>query len=139
MDVQLIKVISGNFCSGRWSELPTKEKHMHTMSNCVRCYESYAQYQQVFPLKPFYQPKPIVQIDTDAMKRQGTKKFTSNVVSAVFTEQTNMTFCEALLILRSGKKKSQYEKRKEKRELERNFTKQVNKCFAEKSCNLFIK
>ena len=127
------------FSSGRWSELPTKEKHMHTMSNCARCYESYAQYQQVFPLKPFYQPKPIVQIDTDAMKRQGTKKFTSNVVSAldsVFTEQTNMTFREALLKDKSlglENKKSQYEKRKEKRELERNFTKQVNKCFAEKA------
>ena len=23
--------------SGKWSELPTKEKHLHTMSNCVQC------------------------------------------------------------------------------------------------------
>ena len=97
---------------------------MHTMSNCARYYESYAQYQQVFPLKPFYQPKPVIQIDTDAMERQGTKKFTSNVLSAldlVFTEQTNMTFREALLKDKSlglENKKSQYEERKEKRERE---------------------
>ena len=97
---------------------------MHTMINCVRW--SYAQYQQVFPLKPFYQPKPIVQIDTDAMKRQGTKKFTSNVVSTVFTEQTNMTFCEALLKDKSlglENKKSQYEKRKEKKRVREKFYK----------------
>ena len=94
---------------------------MHTMSNCVRCYESYAQYQQVFPLKPFYQPNPIVQIDTDAIKRQGTKKFTSSIVSeldSVFTQQTNITFREALVKDKSyglERKKTQYEKKKEKR------------------------
>ena len=93
---------------------------MHTMSNCARYYESYAQYQQVFPLKPFYQPKPVIQIDTDAMERQGTKKFTSNVLSAldlVFTEQTNMTFREALLKDKSlglENKKSQYEEERKK-------------------------
>ena len=85
------------------------------------------------------QPNPIVQIDTDVMKKQGTKKFTSNVISeldSVFTQQTNITFREALVKDMSygqERKKIQYEKKKEKRELERKFTKQVNKCFAEKA------
>ena len=76
----------------------------------------------IFPLKPFYQPKPIVQIDTDAMKRQGAKIHLKHGFSTRLgvyrTDQHDMMFREALLKDKSlglENKKSQYEKRKDKR------------------------
>ena len=108
------------FSSGRWSELPTMEKHRHTLSNCDRCYECHKQYQCYFPLKPIYQSKPLEQIDTQALQRQGVKKFTTTVLSelnTVYVDKTSKSFTDALVATKSAgleKKKSKNEKRKQK-------------------------
>ena len=48
----------------------TLEKSMHKMSKCVWCYENAFQYQQSFPIKPFYQPQPVLVVDRCALNRQ---------------------------------------------------------------------
>ena len=129
------------FSSTKWSELSTTEKAMHSMTQCSHCYDTSFEYQKTFPLKPFFQPQcvPVVQIDRERLKRQGTKKFTSNVLAelnSVYVEETNVTFRDAILKQKSlglEKKKSQYERKKEKRDMQKKFTKQVNESFAERA------
>ena len=127
------------FSSGSWSELPTVEKHRHTLSNCDRCYECYKEHQHYSPLKPIYKSKPLVQIDAHALQRQGVKRFTTNVLSqlnTVYVAETSKSFTDALVATKSAgleKKKSKSEKRKAKREVQRSVMKKVNECFAEKA------
>ena len=63
-----------------WSELCTVEKDRHNLSHCTRCFECHEQQQRSFPLKPIYQPQPVVDVDRNALQRQGIKKFTANVL-----------------------------------------------------------
>ena len=54
----------------------------------------------------------------------------------MYVDETNTSFCDALLKQKSlglENKRSAYEKKKEKREMQKTFTKQVNKKFAEKA------
>ena len=51
------------FSNAKWSELSNVEKSRHTLSNCTKCHKSYFTYHRAFPLKPFYQPSPLVQIE----------------------------------------------------------------------------
>ena len=68
------------FSVAKWYHLPVAERSKHSLSNCVRCFEQHFNRQRSFPLKPMYHHKPLVQLDQDAMQRQGTKKFTSNLL-----------------------------------------------------------
>lgn len=64
------------FSLKKWLELPAVEKKRHTLSNCTRCFEMHEQQQRSFPLKPFFQPEPVVSVDQAAMQRQGIKQCT---------------------------------------------------------------
>ena len=109
------------------------------MSKCVRCYENACEHQESFPLKPLYHPQPVLVVDRCALKRQGTKKFTSNALAelnSVYTDEINTTFRDAILKEKSlglENKKNTYERKKKKREMQKKFTKQVNEKFAEKA------
>ena len=117
-----------------------KKKNKHTLGNCNRCFELKRELQTSFPLKPMYEPpNPVVSIDSEALKRQGIQKFTSNVLTElnwVYASETSTTFTDAVLKTKASgleKKRSKKEKRKEKRKIERELTKKVNKQFAEKA------
>ena len=59
------------FSSQKWSQLTPTEKDQHSLSKCRRCYEQYKEHQMSFPLKPRYEPKPVVTIDLEALQQQG--------------------------------------------------------------------
>ena len=48
------------FSNAKWSELSNAKKNSHTLSNCTECHESHYAYQRAFPLKPLYQPSPVI-------------------------------------------------------------------------------
>ena len=128
------------FSSIKWHELPNAEKSKHTLGNCNRCYELHEDYQRSFPLKPMYEPQtPVVTIDPGALQSQGVQKFTLNVLrelDRVFTNEASTSFTDALVrtkSLRLDRRKTKTEKRKEKRQIEKSITKQVNDFFAEKA------
>ena len=90
------------FAVSQWSKLPNAEKGKHSLSNCKRCAELHSEYQSAFPLKPQYQPEPVVQltIDHNALERQGLSKFTSNVVSELnraFSSTASTSFVDAMV------------------------------------------
>ena len=125
------------FSNAKWSELSNVEKSRHTLSNCTKCHESYFTYQRAFPLK-------LVQIDRDALQRQGVKKFTAKVlaeINNVYEEEAGTSFRDAIVLDKSiklEKKKNKYENRKDKRRAQKQFTEVVNKCFAEKAAITFL-
>jgi hypothetical protein len=127
------------FSSAKWSALPTREKRKHTLSKCSRCYEMHEEQQQFFPLKPSYQPEPVLTVNPVALQQQGLKTFTSNVVTElnrIYEEEESTSFTDALLKTKSlelERKKTFNEKRKEKRETQKKVIKQVNENFAEKA------
>lgn len=125
------------FSSAKWSELSNAEKIHHTLGNCTRCWELHQQHQQCFPLKPIYQPTPAVSIDRNALRRQGIKKFTSKALcelNTIYEEEAGTSFTDALTRDRSiglERKKTPYEKKKEKRNIQRELVSKVNESFAE--------
>ena len=125
------------FSAANWSGLPTEEKLMHTMSRCAKCFECCSDFQRSFPLKPFYEHKVLVQVDTQAIHRQGVRKFTSKVlaeINNIYEHEVGTTFENALAEDASiglESKKTRYEKKKEKRETARQYTKKVNQIFAQ--------
>ena len=129
------------FAVSQWSKLPNAEKGKHSLSNCKRCAELHSEYQSAFPLKPQYQPEPVVQltIDHNALERQGLSKFTSNVVSELnraFSSTASTSFVDAMVKTKSigiEKKKSRSEKRKEKRHQQKEITSKISEQFADKA------
>ena len=125
------------FSLKKWAKLPSSEKVQHTLSKCTRCFEKHQRHQLLFLLKPVYHPEPVITIDRDILHRQGTKVFTSNVVSElnrVLSDEVGSTFTEALLqnkSLRLERKKNSTEKRREKRQLHREVTHKISESFAE--------
>lgn len=110
----------------KWIQLPDTEKAQHTLRSCVRCYETHEHHQTSFPLRPVFQPKPVVVVDQEALQRQGVKIFTTNVFSElnrVFTNEASSSFTDALLqdkslpverkkpALRKGGRKREYRKK----------------------------
>lgn len=121
----------------KWSNLPSSERMQHTLSNCKRCFELHEQHQQFFPLKPAYQPEPVVIVDKDALQQQGIKLFTSKVCSElnrVYANEAGSSFTDALVQDRSFQlehRKTSAEKKKEKRQMQKAISKKISKCFAE--------
>ena len=107
------------FSLEKWLALPLAEKNNHTLSNCVGCYEKHKEQQHFFPLKPFYEPKPVVVLDQRALQRQGPENFTSNAV----TELKSLLKVKSIGLER---KKNAKERRKERRDMQKEITKKVN-------------
>ena len=87
------------FSLSKWSELSGIEKKQHTLSNCNRCYECHEELQRSYPLKPFYQPEPIVKLNVDSMQTQGVRKFTTKVLTElnrVYTNEGSTSFTDVL-------------------------------------------
>lgn len=126
-----------HFSVSQWSQLPNSEKKQHRLGNCTRCFELYDDLQSAFPLKPIYRPETVVSLDRNAMQQQGVKKFTSNVLlelNRVYENEASTSFTEALIKTKSAgveKKKTQNEKRREKRHLQKEITYKVNEHFAD--------
>ena len=59
------------FSIGKWSELPTEAKQIHTLSNCIVCCDKYQTYQVVFPLKPVFQLPTAINVNTTMLQQQG--------------------------------------------------------------------
>ena len=95
------------------------------LSKCGRCYELYFDYQRAFPLKPFYEHKVVIQLDTQALRREGVKNFTTRVLSEINTaykQQVGITFTNAISEINTTGlelKKTGYAKVKAKRQTER--------------------
>ena len=105
------------FSLEKWSELPTVEKRRHTLSNCTRCFEMHEQQQHSFPLKPFFQPQPVVLVDQAAMQRQGIKHFTNNVLhelNRVYENETNTSFTDTIVNTATKEEKIGRETKREK-------------------------
>ena len=125
------------FSSEKWSTLPNIEKKQHSMSNCSRCFELHKEHQIYFPLKPYFQPKPVITIDREAFQQQGIKTFTSNVFSDLnraYQNESSTSFSEAIVQNKSlglQEKKNRAEKRKERRDLEKKITKTITERFAQ--------
>lgn len=106
------------FSLAQWSALPSTEKKGHTLSNCVRCYEMHEEQQRSFPLKPLYQPQPVLVVNQGALQRQGIKTFTGNVLkelNRVYEDEATTSFTDSLLKTKSlglERKKTANEKRK---------------------------
>ena len=133
------KLYLEKFSAAKWSELPNAEKNMHTLSRCDKCTELHYSYQRAFPLKPVYEHTSLslVQLDREALHRQGVKKFTTKVLSEInniYHEEVGTSFCEAVTLDKTSglkKKKTAYEKKRENRAAQRKYTKQVNEIFAQ--------
>ena len=93
--------------------------------------------QESFPLKPFYQPKPKVIIDHEALQTLGVKRFTSGLISELnqmYEDEASTSFTDALVQSKSSgleRKKSRNEKRKETLKIQKDVVKSVNKQFSE--------
>lgn len=104
-----------------WSQLPPLEQTQHTLSNCTRCFELHKEHQLSFPLKPVYQPEPVITVNHEALQQQGLTAFTSNVLSElnrVYDNEAGSSFTNALVqnkSLQLEHKKTSAEKIKEKR------------------------
>ena len=137
LELMLDFYLSTLFSLEKWLALPLAEKNNHTLSNCVGCYEKHKEQQHFFPLKPFYEPKPVVVLDQRALQRQGPENFTSNAVTElnrVYTNQASTAFLESLLKVKSTgleRKKTAKERRKERRDMQKEITKKVNEHFAQ--------
>lgn len=127
------------FSLAKWSALPSTEKNRHTISNCVRCYEMHEEQQRFFPLKPLYQPQPVLIVNKVALEQQGLKTFTSNVLkelNRVYEDEATTSFTDSLLQTKSlglERKKTPNEKRKEKRDTQKKIVKKVTEHFSEKA------
>ena len=55
------------FSHQNWSELSDTEKEQHTLSKCKCCCQLHEALQLSFPLKPAYQPEPVLAINTQAL------------------------------------------------------------------------
>lgn len=44
------------FSTSKWKSLSADEKNKHTLGNCEACYIQFQQYQQLYPLKPVFEP-----------------------------------------------------------------------------------
>lgn len=127
------------FSFSKWAELFSIEKSQHTLGRCNRCYEIHKELQGSYPLKPFYQAQPVVEVNTDFLKQQGVKKFTTNVLAElnrVYVNEGGPSFTDALVTTKSSgleRKKTSYEKRKEKRKIEKEVVKAVNESFSKKA------
>ena len=88
-------------------------------------------------MKPIYQPTPAISIDRNALRQQGIRKFTSKALSelnTIYEEEAGTSFTDALARDRSiglERKKTPYEKKKEKRNIQRELVSKVNESFAE--------
>ena len=88
------------FSLAKWHALPVVERNKHTMSNCVLCCEQYYDRQRSFPLKPMYCHNPTVTVQQGALQRQGTKKFTNNLLeelNQVYKEEAGTSFADAVV------------------------------------------
>ena len=120
-----------------WGKLSLEEKKKHSLSSCDRCFELHRDMQESFPLKPFYQPKPKVIIDHEALQTLGVKRFTSGLISELnqmYEDEASTSFTDALVQSKSSgleRKKSRNERRKEKLKIQKDVVKSVNKQFSE--------
>ena len=69
------------FSHSKWSQLSADERKKHSLGKCAGCFELHKESQHSFPLKPTYEHKAIVTLDTDALQRLGVKKFTTSVLT----------------------------------------------------------
>ena len=122
-----------------WSKLANEEKSKHSLGSCQRCFDLHSECQSAFPLKPKFQPEPVVTIDHEALQRQGFKKFATNVMTEldrVFRDNGSTSFADVIDQTRSiglEKRKSRNEKRKERRRQQKDITTRVNEHFADKA------
>lgn len=121
----------------KWSNLTSSEKQQHTMSNCMRCFQLAKDHQHYFPLKPVYEPQPVIAVNKDALQHQGIKAFTSNVCSelnSVYSDEAGSSFADSLVQVKSLQlehKKTKAEKKKEKKHMQKVVTKKISECFSE--------
>ena len=91
-----------------------------------------------------FTPPRVVMIDTTALQRQGMKSFTRNALSCLdntYEQQVGKTFTDtAVKTSGSGleRKRTKYEKKKEKRQIQRQCTIAVNEKFAENATISFL-
>ena len=132
------------FSPTKWLELERSERQKHTLARCNRCYDKYKHLQEIFPLKPTYIPPPVLTVNTTALQRQGVKPFTRNALSCldnVYKQQVGTTFTEATVKIRASgleRRRTKHEKRKEKRQIQRQYTLAVNEKFAENATIAFL-
>ena len=111
----------------------------HSLGKCAGCFELHKESQHSFPLKPTYEHKAIVTLDTDALQRLGVKKFTTSVLTElnrVYEVEASTSFSEAVVTMKGSglqRKKTQKEIRQEKIKVQKELTKTVNEHFAEKA------
>lgn len=109
------------------------EKERHTFSKCNGCFEITKEHQAAFPLRPIYTPEqPMVPltIDPAALKSQGVKNFTKQILqelNEVYTSEASMTFTDALLQTKSAglERKKNKTERRDKRKVHREVTQRI--------------
>ena len=127
------------FSHSKWSQLSADESKKHSLGKCAGCFELHKESQHSYPLKPTYEHKAIVTLDTDALQRLGVKKFTTSVLTElnrVYEVEASTSFSEAVVTMKGSglqRKKTQKEIRQEKIKVQKELTKTVNEHFAEKA------
>ena len=112
-----------HFSISKWNALSAADKSSHTLSNCTACFTQFYDQQKQFPLKPIFQPSPVLTFDQDMVQQMPEKQLvqaTLDQLDQVFQEGYQHSFTEAAI--KHGKrqlerKRSKNEKRKERRTL----------------------
>ena len=62
------------FSISTWHALSAAEKSSHTLSNCTACFAQFYEQQKHFPLKPIFQPSPVLTYDQDMVQQMPEKQ-----------------------------------------------------------------
>ena len=121
------------FSTDRWKAMITQEKQKHRLTNCIQCFKHHQEEQMSFPQGPYFDPEPVVTVNTSLLSSLGKKKGTTEALKhldTAFHQLTGQTFVDALAKnskVDLQKKPTKTERNKKHRELCRKIRDKENK------------
>ena len=88
------------FATSKWKSLSSDQKQKHSLSQCEACFVQFLQYQNLFPLKPLFEPESLLHIDTcdiEWLKEKEFVKLALQELDKICSENFNKSFKDGLL------------------------------------------
>ena len=88
------------FATLKWKSLSSDQRQKHSLSQCEACFVQFLQYQNLFPLKPLFEPESLLHIDTcdiEWLKEKEFVKLALQELDKICSENFNKSFKDGLL------------------------------------------
>ena len=126
------------FSIDNWKSLDCREKAKHTLSNCLGCYQSYAECQKSFPAKPFFSPERTVKMPQNpafSEKENATRilKAANNIWEEKYGHSLSAALPKLCPEYQLVPKKSKLQRKSENRERDRRQVKHIAKQMGQKA------